>query len=343
VNYYEHHLRDYDAATAHLSWDEDLAYTRLLRWYYRKERPIPADVKEACRQVRAATKVQRDAVHAVLQEFFELREDGWHKDTCDEVIARYRAGEPEREAKKLNEDTRLSRHRAERRELFRVINGAGIHRQWNTPMAELRELAKKLQAGGPETVEAGNGSTSNAPATPPATGTATPATATHTPSTNPQAPDTRHHDVAEEARTARPEDEHPPPDSPARATMAGAVCAALKAKGIGQCNPGHPTLLLLIEQGAEVQNFLAAVDGAKDKTNPFAYLLAAVDGQLADARKLAARGLAATPATPATRNGYASARAARMAEAVPSLAANGHGPTDFLDTETRDVTPRRLG
>lgn len=185
MNYYEHHLRDYDAATAHLSWDEDLAYTRLIRWYYRKERPIPADVKEACRQVRAVSKPQRDAVHAVLQEFFQLREDGWHKDTCDEAIAKYQAGEPEREAKKKNEDTRLERHREERRALFLVINGAGVHRPWNAPIADLRELAKKLKGEGPATPEAPD---SNAPATLPATGTATPATATQTPDTNHQTP-----------------------------------------------------------------------------------------------------------------------------------------------------------
>ena len=74
MNYYEHHIRDYDAATAHLTWDQDMAYSRLLRWYYRKEQPIPADIAEACRQVRASSKPQRDAVEAVLREFFVLHE-----------------------------------------------------------------------------------------------------------------------------------------------------------------------------------------------------------------------------------------------------------------------------
>lgn len=91
MNYYEHHLGDYDAATAHLSWLEDMAYTRLLRLYYRKELPVPADVKEACRLVRAATKEQKAAVEAVLKEFFELMSDGWHQKRCDQDVAKYQA------------------------------------------------------------------------------------------------------------------------------------------------------------------------------------------------------------------------------------------------------------
>lgn len=90
MNYYEHHLGDYDGATAHLSWSEDCAYRRLICTYYRNEGPIPADIKQACRLVRAASKSERDAVQQVLSEFFELRDDGWHHKRCDEELGRYR-------------------------------------------------------------------------------------------------------------------------------------------------------------------------------------------------------------------------------------------------------------
>jgi len=89
MNYYEHHLGDYAAATAHLSWDEDMAYTRLIRAYYHHEKPIPADQREACRLARATTPAQRRAVDTVLREFFELHDDGWHQKRCDEEIERY--------------------------------------------------------------------------------------------------------------------------------------------------------------------------------------------------------------------------------------------------------------
>lgn len=89
MNYYEHHLGDYDGATAHLSWLEDCAYRRLLCLYYRNECPVPLDIKQACRLVRAASKAERDAVQQVLSEFFEQQQDGWHHKRCDEEIARF--------------------------------------------------------------------------------------------------------------------------------------------------------------------------------------------------------------------------------------------------------------
>jgi uncharacterized protein YdaU (DUF1376 family) len=89
VNFYKHHLGDYDGHTAHLSWNEDMAYTRLLRAYYRREAPIPES--EAYRLVRAATAVQREAVDSVLAEFFAKGEGGWHNKRADEEIAAYQA------------------------------------------------------------------------------------------------------------------------------------------------------------------------------------------------------------------------------------------------------------
>lgn len=88
MNYYPHHLGDYDGATAHLSWDEDMAYSRLLRAYYRREKPIPADPGETYRLVRAITPAQKKAVSTVLEEFFYEGDDGWHNKRADEEIAK---------------------------------------------------------------------------------------------------------------------------------------------------------------------------------------------------------------------------------------------------------------
>jgi uncharacterized protein YdaU (DUF1376 family) len=91
LNFYKHHLGDYAAKTAHLSWDEDCAYRRLIDIYYKRETPIPADIKDAARLARATTPGQRKAIEAVLHEFFDLRDDGWHQKRCDEEIAQANA------------------------------------------------------------------------------------------------------------------------------------------------------------------------------------------------------------------------------------------------------------
>jgi len=127
VNYFEHHIGDYDEATAHLTACEDGIYSRLIRKYYATERPLIADIAKLQRLVRANSRAEKQAVVDVLEEFFHLEDDGWHQDRCDEVIAAYLAGEPEREVKKANEDNRLKRHREERARLFKLLTDAGQH------------------------------------------------------------------------------------------------------------------------------------------------------------------------------------------------------------------------
>lgn len=87
MNFYKHHLGDYDGATTHLTWDEDLAYRRLLGVYYRSEEAIPAS--QAHRLVRATTGKQKAAVDVVLMEFFERDGEVWRNKRADREIAAY--------------------------------------------------------------------------------------------------------------------------------------------------------------------------------------------------------------------------------------------------------------
>ena len=89
MNYYEHHLGDYAEATAHLSFVEDAAYSRLMRKAYATEGPLPADTKAVQRLVGARSKDEREAVDAVLAEFWTLTSEGWRNTRCDAEIARY--------------------------------------------------------------------------------------------------------------------------------------------------------------------------------------------------------------------------------------------------------------
>lgn len=89
MNYYEHHIGDYAEATAHLTFVEDAAYSRMIRKYYATERPLPADTKAVQRLVGARTKEEREAVESVLHEFFTLQADGWHQARCDSDLQRY--------------------------------------------------------------------------------------------------------------------------------------------------------------------------------------------------------------------------------------------------------------
>lgn len=87
MNYFPFHIGDYASATRHLSWEEDLAYRRLLDVYYTSEAPLPVEPRALCRLIVASSEQQREAVDQVLEEFFTLTAEGWIHARADAEIA----------------------------------------------------------------------------------------------------------------------------------------------------------------------------------------------------------------------------------------------------------------
>jgi uncharacterized protein YdaU (DUF1376 family) len=86
VNFYSFHIGDYMTKTRHLSWEEDMAYRRLLDVYYGTEKPLPVDKKAVYRLVLAHAAKHRQAVDVVLAEFFTLTSDGYENARCNAEI-----------------------------------------------------------------------------------------------------------------------------------------------------------------------------------------------------------------------------------------------------------------
>jgi uncharacterized protein YdaU (DUF1376 family) len=86
MNYYERHLGDYAKDTAHLSMLEHGAYSLLLDRYYGTEKGIPKD--QAHRVARARSKEEKQAVDAVLDEFFTLIDGVWINQRAEEEITK---------------------------------------------------------------------------------------------------------------------------------------------------------------------------------------------------------------------------------------------------------------
>jgi uncharacterized protein YdaU (DUF1376 family) len=91
MHIYRHHIGDYDSATAHLDWVEDMAYTRILRLYYKTDGNMPKESAAICRLIRASSKTEKAAVETILSEFFILTDEGWKNKRADEEIAEYQA------------------------------------------------------------------------------------------------------------------------------------------------------------------------------------------------------------------------------------------------------------
>lgn len=134
MNFYKHHIGDYAAATAHLSFTEDAAYTRLLRIYYRDERPLPVEIRAVQRLVGARMPEEQEAVETVLREFFRLTDDGWHNKRCDEEIA------------KAQEQAATNRRIAEEREARRKATkpDVPVHESCNESSASREPSHKPL-------------------------------------------------------------------------------------------------------------------------------------------------------------------------------------------------------
>jgi uncharacterized protein YdaU (DUF1376 family) len=88
MHYYQFNIGDYATHTRHLSIYEDLAYRRLLDWYYLNEKPIPADAQQAAKLILMRNRYPD--VECVLQEFFQLTENGWINKRADAEISKFK-------------------------------------------------------------------------------------------------------------------------------------------------------------------------------------------------------------------------------------------------------------
>lgn len=115
-----------------------MAYSRLLRAYYRREKPIPLDPGETFRLVRAVTAAQKKAVSTVLEEFFQEGDDGWHNKRADEEIARAQIDGEANKERREHEKERQKRHRDRRQNLFAGLREHGITPPWDASTEELQ-------------------------------------------------------------------------------------------------------------------------------------------------------------------------------------------------------------
>ena len=142
MHYYEHHIGDYAAATSHLSFVEDAAYCRLLRIYYRDEKPLPASVQAVQRLAGARTKDEKAAVEVILGEFFTLTDDGYRNKRADEECAK---NDSKRRKAKASANTRWGK-----------ANASETHDERNAPQAPSpkpleKQKQKQEQEQGPRT------------------------------------------------------------------------------------------------------------------------------------------------------------------------------------------------
>lgn len=332
MNYYEHHIGDFAEATAHLSFVEDAAYSRLIRKYYAQEKPLPTDIKAVQRLVGARSRDEREAVESVLREFFDLQDDGWHQARCDVEIARYHEKAPDRDAKRENERERQRRTRERRKQIFDALRDVGVIPAFDAPMSQLNALLSQhniTAASQPVTRDV----------TPPVTRDYT---ATQTPDTSPQSPDPNTHTPSAATDVVRDPGENDP--LPAQGpTRAGHLCRLMRQAGIADTNPGHPDLIALAEAGVSDAEAQGAARTAVERGKGFAYAIGTLKRQRIEAAQVAQQlHQGAMPQRQPTQRESDALVAGYMTGAIPMPTAQPRPQADepeTIDVESRLIAP----
>jgi len=267
VGYY-FHIGDYRRDTMGLNSLQHGIYHQLLDEYYLHEKPLhgsndPGIVSE----LKAALRpLQRPQVDYVLTKFFVRHEDGlWHHKRADKAIGRYRDSEPDRAQRKANNEARRKRFNAQRSALFAALGKVGCTMPWNTKMAQLRSIAKRMGLHVDATDENGVPNASEVVA---------------------QASNWNASENVGEPRTLNPEPTAlragDASEVDAFAARVASVCASL---GIANTDPFDARLRSLLAEGATVAEFLAPAGEASATGKGWAWVLGAVSGRRADAAR----------------------------------------------------------
>ena len=89
MHYYEHNIGDYRKDTSHLSLLEHGIYRQLIDTYYLSESPLTKDLDKLMRTHSIRNADEKQSLQNVLNDFFELTENGYIHKRCDQVIAEY--------------------------------------------------------------------------------------------------------------------------------------------------------------------------------------------------------------------------------------------------------------
>lgn len=84
MQYYSFDISQWLVKTAHLSPHEEGILLRLVNYYYDTEEPLPKDLSPVMRRLRIDDVPH--LVKAIVEEYFELRGEGYYSRDCDKQL-----------------------------------------------------------------------------------------------------------------------------------------------------------------------------------------------------------------------------------------------------------------
>ena len=91
MNFYPHHISDFNNATRHLTRVERSVYRDSIELYYDTESALTGDFDTLSRKLLCRIDEEKQALKDVLNEFYCLQDGEYFHARCDAEIAKYRA------------------------------------------------------------------------------------------------------------------------------------------------------------------------------------------------------------------------------------------------------------
>ena len=133
MNFFKLYIGDYQRDTAHLSVTEHGAYLLMLQHYYATEKPLPVG-KALHRMLRAQDKAEREAIDAVVAQFWRETDDGLVNDRADVEITKAGAqAETNRTIAQAREAKRKASREANEESTNRATKDQPNHSHSQTP------------------------------------------------------------------------------------------------------------------------------------------------------------------------------------------------------------------
>lgn len=90
MNFYPHHISDFNNATRYLTRVERSVYRDAIEMYYDTESVLTKDFSALSRRLLCTTDEEKEALKVILEDFFIDDDDGYRHIRCDEEIEKYR-------------------------------------------------------------------------------------------------------------------------------------------------------------------------------------------------------------------------------------------------------------
>lgn len=280
MHFYIWNPGDFARATRGLNMQQQGVYRVMLDEYYGNEAPFKGTPEQIADAIGASNDSERQDVAYILRRFFEQDGEQYRQPYADRILEKFLQKAPAREQSKANARARRERYNKQRSILFGALRTVGITPAYNTNVATLRDLAKRMNLGD-VLAQIGFMDGTNVDGVPDASGltgkgvgdggTQNPLPNTYNP-THTDASPTASEPLRGAVCVSGEE----------KAKTAAAAADTARRFGIDHSNPRDAKLIALIDQGATLAEFEIACAMTQSRGKGWAYMLGIVEQRQAD-------------------------------------------------------------